>query len=88
MKEIHHSSKNKKTADRVKELVLYNDNYNTFDHVIDCLEIICDHDVIQAEQCALFTHNKGFCIIKKGKLDELESYKKDLALYGLNVQII
>ena len=88
MKEIHHSSKHKKTAGRIKELVLYNDDYNTFDHVIDCLKIICDHDIIQAEQCALFTHHKGCCVIKKGNVGELQSYKKDLALYGLNVQII
>ncbi|MEE2931022.1 MAG: ATP-dependent Clp protease adaptor ClpS [Bacteroidota bacterium] len=88
MKQTRHSSKNKKISDCIKELVLYNDDYNTFDHVIDCLEIICDHEILQAEQCALFTHHQGCCVIKKGKSDELESYKQDLISYGLNVQIV
>ena len=80
------SSKNKE-KNKMSKLILLNDNYNTFDHVIDCLEIICDHDILQAEQCAIFTHYKGSCIVKTGLLEELESYQKDLCLYGLNVKI-
>lgn len=81
------SSSKRKQKTILKKLILFNDNYNTFDHVIDCLEIICDHEKLQAEQCALFTHYKGRCIIKVGLLAELESYQKDLCLYGLNVKI-
>ena len=49
-----------------KALFLINDDYNTFDHVIDCLVAICDHDEIQAEQCAVLVHYKGSCEIAIG----------------------
>ena len=48
---------------KAKSLFLINDDYNSFDHVVDCLTAICDHDPIQAEQCALLTHYKGSCEI-------------------------
>ena len=35
------------------EIVLYNDDVNTFDHVIDTLIRVCEHEALQAEQCAL-----------------------------------
>lgn len=47
-------------------LVLLNDDYNTFDHVIESLVEICGHDPVQAEQCALIAHHKGSCEIKSG----------------------
>ena len=81
------ASSKRKEKIKINKLVLLNDDYNTFDHVIDCLEVICDHDTLQAEQCAFFTHYKGTCVIKTGLLEELESFQKDLCLYGLNVKI-
>ena len=54
-----------------KALFLINDDYNTFDHVIDCLVAICDHDEIQAEQCAVLVHYKGSCEIAIGKEADL-----------------
>tara|TARA_Y100001954_G_C15443310_1_gene422697 strand:- start:55 stop:360 length:306 start_codon:yes stop_codon:yes gene_type:complete len=71
-----------------RKLVLIDDDYNTFDHVIDCLISLCDHEKIQAEQCALLTHHKGFCEILSGKSTDLEFIKKDLLIYGLNVKIV
>jgi ATP-dependent Clp protease adaptor protein ClpS len=53
-------------------LVLYNDEHNTFDHVIDMLISICRHDAMQAEQCALLVHFKGKCTVLSGTYDELE----------------
>jgi len=53
-------------------IVLYNDDHNTFDHVIDCLMAYCGHEVLQAEQCALIVHTKGKCSVKNGDYDELE----------------
>lgn len=53
-------------------LVLYNDEHNTFDHVIDMLISICKHDALQAEQCALMVHFKGKCSVMSGTYDELE----------------
>lgn len=52
-------------------LVLYNDDYNTFDFVIKSLIEICLHTSEQAEQCATITHYKGKCEIKKGLKTEL-----------------
>ena len=55
---------------------------------MDCLTAICDHDPIQAEQCALLTHHKGSCEIMLGDNDDLLPVQEDLALYGLNVEIL
>ena len=71
-----------------KALFLLNDDYNTFDHVIDCLVAICDHDPIQAEQCAVLVHYKGSCEIAIGKIDDLIPLQEDLSLYGLDVEIL
>ena len=71
-----------------KTLYLINDDFNSFDHVIDCLVAICDHNPIQAEQSALLSHYKGRCDILKGELKNLEPIKEDLLLYGLYVEII
>jgi len=68
-------------------LILYNDSKNTFDHVIACLVEICDHDVIQAEQCAYITNYKGKCDIKKGEYQFLKEMKDALIKKGLIVSI-
>jgi len=73
-------------ADKV--LLLVNDDYNTFDHVIECLISLCDHKPIQAEQCAFLAHYKGSCEVLVGDIGYLELVKNDLLLYGLNVKII
>ncbi|MFQ3333022.1 MAG: ATP-dependent Clp protease adaptor protein ClpS [Flavobacteriales bacterium] len=73
---------------QVKSLFLIDDDYNSFDYVVDCLTAICDHDTIQAEQCALLTHYKGSCEIALGDTTDLEPLREDLALYGLNVEIL
>tara|TARA_B110000046_G_scaffold35238_2_gene38445 strand:+ start:681 stop:974 length:294 start_codon:yes stop_codon:yes gene_type:complete len=53
-------------------LMLYNDDVNTFDHVIDSLVAICDHEMNQAEQCAFIVHTKGKCDIRRGNFKNLE----------------
>jgi len=68
-------------------LILHNDEVNTFDFVIDNLVEICEHDLIQAEQCALITHHKGKCEIKKGEKSVLTSMKDLLIERGLSVTI-
>jgi len=45
------------------QVVLHNDNHNTFDHVINCLVDACVHNELQAHQCALIVHNAGRCIV-------------------------
>ena len=73
---------------KAKSLFLINDDYNSFDYVVDCLTAICDHDPIQAEQCALLTHYKGSCEIMLAEKIDLKPVKEDLAQYGLNVEIL
>ncbi|MCF8254669.1 MAG: ATP-dependent Clp protease adaptor ClpS [Bacteroidia bacterium] len=55
------------------QVVLYNDDVNTFDWVIECLVDICEHDELQAEQCALLVHFKGKASVKKGELGQMNS---------------
>jgi len=54
------------------QVLLYNDDVNTFDWVIECLISICEHDALQAEQCAMLVHYKGKAVVKKGSLDEMK----------------
>jgi ATP-dependent Clp protease adaptor protein ClpS len=69
------------------EIILYNDDVNTFDFVIDTLVEICDHDPISAEQCALIVHFKGKCAVKSGDLYELIPISEEMTLRGLTVSI-
>ena len=70
-----------------KQLVLYNDEVNTFDWVIQCLISICKHDAIQAEQCAIIVHFKGKCTVKSGEYETLESMCKALLDRSLTAEI-
>jgi ATP-dependent Clp protease adaptor protein ClpS len=54
------------------QIVLYNDDHNTFDHVIISLVKVCGHEAEQAEQCAVLVHFKGQCAVKNGDYDVLE----------------
>ena len=82
------TSKSSKSQVKRRSLFLINDNYNSFDYVVDCLTAICDHDIIQAEQCVLLTHYKGSCEIMLADHDDLLPVQEDLTLYGLNVDIL
>ena len=55
------------------DLIIYNDDVNTFEHVIESLVEICDHQAIQAEQCAWIIHHTGKCSVKRGTFDKLEA---------------
>lgn len=54
------------------QILLYNDDVNTFDWVIECLVKICKHDELQAEQCAMLVHYKGKAVVKNGSLEEMK----------------
>ena len=58
-------------SDEGCHLVLYNDDYHTFDYVIKALVDICRHTTDQAEQCAILVHCRGKCAVKNGSYDEL-----------------
>lgn len=62
-------------SSRIYNLILYNDNFHTFDYVIDALINICEQDSVQATQCAMLTHYKGKCDIYKGSYSSLKPMK-------------
>ena len=70
------------------EIVMYNDDVNTFDHVIDTLIRVCKHTSEQAEQCSLIVHYKGKCTVKTGPMDELIPQCTQLLEAGLSAEII
>jgi ATP-dependent Clp protease adaptor protein ClpS len=70
------------------EIVVYNDDVNTFDHVIDTLIRVCKHTAEQAEQCAILVHYKGKCTVKTGHYDELKPQCTQLLEAGLSAEII
>lgn len=69
------------------QIVLFNDDVNTFDHVIDSLIYACDHEPIQAEQCAVLVHYKGKCTVKTGEYKDLEPRCSKLLQAGLSAEI-
>lgn len=72
---------------RMHEIVLYNDDVNTFDFVIDSLIDVCDHTPEQAEQCTVLVHYKGKCSVKTGEYEELEPRCSRLLSLGLSAEI-
>lgn len=69
------------------EIVLYNDDVNTFDHVIETLIRVCDHTAEQAEQCAIIVHYKGQCTVKTGAYEELLPQCSALLDAGLSAEL-
>jgi ATP-dependent Clp protease adaptor protein ClpS len=82
-----HKNENLKKDDRTCFLILYNDNINTFDHVIKSLVEVCGHDLIQAEQCALIVHLKGSYEVKTGSKELLNTMSKSLNIKGLTSKV-
>jgi ATP-dependent Clp protease adaptor protein ClpS len=70
------------------EIVLFNDEVNTFEHVIETLMEVCDHTQQQAEQCSLIVHHNGKCTVKTGEYTDLEPRCSRLLLAGLNAEIV
>jgi ATP-dependent Clp protease adaptor protein ClpS len=81
-KALHKKGSSKKDEERYI-LMLYNDDVNTFSHVIKTLVEVCGHDDSQAEQCALLTHLKGRCDVKTGSKDLMLSMNRTLKTRGL-----
>ena len=68
-------------------LVLFNDDVNTFDFVIESLIDVCLHDREQAEQCSIIIHNNGKCSVKSGTVDKLKPMADALLDRGLSATI-
>ena len=68
-------------------LILWNDDVNTFDHVIHCMVKYLDYTESQAEKIAWEVHTKGKCAILEGSYTEMEIYRKILQQEGLTVSV-
>ena len=69
------------------EIILFNDDVNTFQHVIETLVKVCKHSYQQAEQCAYIVHFSGKCVVKTGSLEKLIPICTTLLEAGLSVEI-
>ncbi|MFV0531594.1 MAG: ATP-dependent Clp protease adaptor ClpS [Flavobacteriales bacterium] len=69
-------------------IVLHNDDFNTFDFVIESLMEVCEHDLHQAEQCTMLVHYKGKCEVKTGDLDDLKPRCSELLKRGLSAELV
>jgi ATP-dependent Clp protease adaptor protein ClpS len=78
----------KETTAMNSEIIVYNDDVNTFDHVIETLIRVCSHTAEQAEQCSLIIHYKGKCTVKTGLKKELIPQCTQLLEAGLSAELI
>ncbi len=74
--------------ENIRDLMVYNDDHNTFDHVINTLIKVCKHDVNQAEQCTFLIHYKGKCSVKKGMYEELKPMREGISSAGIKAAIV
>ena len=75
-------------TDDEHQIILYNDDVNTFDHVIETLVAVCDHTYLQAEQCAYIVHFSGKCSVKSGSLQYLAPRCSLLLDAGLSAEVL
>jgi len=70
------------------EIILFNDEVNTFDYVINMLIKVCDHTNLQAEQCSIIVHNNGKCAVKTGDYSDLKPRCSKLLEAGLSAELV
>ena len=86
--------KSLKTSDNLSEsgskylLILYNDDFNTFEFVVETLIEVCDHDEEQGYQCTLIAHHNGKCEVKRGMIEDLKLRCSIMINKGLKVEIV
>jgi ATP-dependent Clp protease adaptor protein ClpS len=68
-------------------VVVYNDDFNTFEHVIATLKKVCKHTQEQAEQCTYLVHYKGKCAVKSGEMNQLKPIKNAICEAGIDARI-
>ena len=72
----------------VKDLVVFNDDVNTFEHVIETLIRVCKHTQEQAEQCTWIIHYKGKCAVKTGSYELLNPMREAICQEGIDAKIV
>lgn len=75
------------SAIKLWELIVFNDDINTFDHVISTLIDVCQHSPEQAEQCTLIIHYKGKCSVKSGDFEELSALRNEICRREISAEI-
>ena len=71
-----------------QNIIVFNDDINTFDHVISTFIDVLDHTPQQAEQCAWLIHHKGKCQVKSGSYDELQPKCIAILDSGISAKIL
>ena len=74
--------------DSCKSIIVYNDDVNTFDHVIQCLIHYCNHTVSQAQEHTLRIHHQGKSLVMHGNMEELQPAYMGLVMEGLSCDIV
>jgi ATP-dependent Clp protease adaptor protein ClpS len=74
-------------VDAHHSIILFNDDVNTFQFVIESLIEVCGHDLIQAEQCTYLVHYAGKCSVKSGSFNKLVPICSALLDRGLTAEI-
>lgn len=69
------------------DLIIYNDDVNTFEFVIESLIEICKHNSIQAEQCTWIIHHNGKCAVKRGGVEKLKPMAEAFLNRGISAKI-
>lgn len=72
---------------KLKSIVVYNDDVNTFDFVIETLMKYCGHEPEQAVQCTYLIHYKGNCAVKNGSYKQLKPICEAILEKGLTARI-
>jgi ATP-dependent Clp protease adaptor protein ClpS len=70
-----------------RALVIHNDDFNTFDFVIETLIEVCRHEPLQAEQCAYIIHHHGKCAVKTDVFKRLQPMWAEITQRGLTATI-
>jgi ATP-dependent Clp protease adaptor protein ClpS len=73
---------------QVYNLVVFNDEVNTFDWVIDTLIEVCEHSPEQAEQCTIIIHHKGKCAVKNGDWEQLAQMRQEICRRGISAEVL
>ena len=71
-----------------QNVIIYNDDFNTFEHVIATLIKVCKHTNEQAEQCTWLIHYKGKCAVKSGEFSKLVPIKDAICDAGIDAKIV
>lgn len=85
--EVEELVKEAETTTGSHDLIVYNDDVNTFDFVINVLIEVCGHEQEQAEQCTMLIHYKGKCAVKKGTYEQLVAMRNAVCERGLSAEV-